>query len=293
MPKAIITVGCSASGKTTFAESLHGFVNICRDDIRSEVIGSPVQWRSYKFKRENEKRVTEIQKERIEQAIQNKQSIVISDTNLNYKTRNRLKALFNKTDYQVDEKIFDVPLEELWKRDTHRANGVGHSVIYKQYQQFLKYKGRRTYQPQPDLPHTVLVDLDGTVAEMKGIRGPFEWDLVDQDAPRHFILNTVDAYKAMGYQIVFLSGRDECSRELTEMWLEDQGFYKGDYGLFMRPKNNYEKDTVVKERIFWEDIVDHYNVIAVLDDRPVVVRNVWWEIGVPNILCVGNPWTEF
>lgn len=292
MPKVTLTVGISCSGKTSWAEAQEDCVNLNRDDIRSEIIGSRVQWRTYKFKRENEKRVTELQKSRALAAIKYGKDVIISDTNLNPKTRQMWESFFKKSDYEVVIKEFPVALEEAWKRDTHRENGVGHQVIYRQYQQWLKYKGRRTYKPCPDLPHAVLVDIDGTVADMSGVRGPFEWDKADQDKPRHFILDTVDAYLTMGYQIIFLSGRDACCRELTELWLADQGFEKGSYELFMRPEGSYEKDTVVKERIFWEDVVDDYNVIAVLDDRPVIVR-MWHEIGIPNVLCVANPFNEF
>ena len=52
------------------------------------------------------------------------------------------------------------------------------------------------------------------------------------------------------------------------------------------------KDTTVKEEIFWDSIADKYNVVAVIDDRPSVVR-MWYDIGIPNVVCVGNPWEEF
>jgi hypothetical protein len=74
------------------------------------------------------------------------------------------------------------------------------------------------------------------------------------------------------------------------MWLADMGL--DNYELFMRPEGSFEKDVVVKERLFWEDVADNYNVKVVVDDRPIVVR-LWHELGIQNVICVGNPWKEF
>lgn len=162
------------------------------------------------------------------------------------------------TEYIVSEKVFDLPLDELWKRDAHRANGVGHTVIYKQYQMFLEYKGRKAYSPDVTLPKAIIVDIDGTLADHKGIRSPFDWDSVDQDRTKHIIVDMLHGYQAQGYDIVIMSGRDSCCRELTEMWLSDQGIEN--YELFMRPENDRRKDTIVKEELFWENVAERYNV---------------------------------
>jgi hypothetical protein len=59
----------------------------------------------------------------------------------------------------------------------------------------------------------VLCDVDGTVALMgKGDparRGPFEWDRVGEDDPVGPIIALVDIFRTAGYEIVFVSGRDE------------------------------------------------------------------------------------
>jgi hypothetical protein len=114
--------------------------------------------------------------------------------------------------------------------------------------------------------------------------------IVDQDRPRNQIIELVQGYHDCGYKIIFMSGRDGSCRELTEMWLADMGL--DNYELFMRPEGSFEKDVVVKERLFWEDVADNYNVKVVVDDRPTVVR-LWHELGIQNVICVGNPWKEF
>lgn len=48
--KAIITVGISGSGKTTWAEQQEGFININRDDIRFDYFcGGVRDWKLYSF----------------------------------------------------------------------------------------------------------------------------------------------------------------------------------------------------------------------------------------------------
>ena len=37
----------------------------------------------------------------------------------------------------------------------------------------------------------IIVDVDGTLADMRGIRGPFEWDKVSQDKPHQDVIDLV------------------------------------------------------------------------------------------------------
>jgi hypothetical protein len=47
----------------------------------------------------------------------------------------------------------------------------------------------------------------------------------------------------------------------------------------MRPKNDYRKDSLIKEEIYVNNIKNKYNVIAVYDDRDQVVKK-WRELGI-------------
>lgn len=150
MPEAIVTVGISASGKTTWAESFTQYhevgdwVNINRDDIRFNTFCRGVRdWNLYKWKRSKENRVTEIYNQMIDEAYKEGLNIVCSDTNLNGKYRDRLISRLEDLGYDVRIKEFPVTLEEAWKRDARRNNGVGHEAIYKQWQRWLDYKGRK------------------------------------------------------------------------------------------------------------------------------------------------------
>lgn len=293
MLKAIITVGISAGGKTTFAESLveqQGWVDINRDWIRFNVVCPGTDWRTYKFKKDQENQVTEVQKQMVRDAFAKERNVIISDTNLSPKIRNMWEVFLTEIGYEVEVKAFHITLEEAWKRDTFRANGVGRDIIYSQYQKWHEFIGRRTYSPNQDNPKAVIFDVDGTLADMRGIRSPFEWDKVGQDIPKQLVIDMAKGYDALGYTILVVSGRDGCSYDDTHQWLKDKGvpfFY-----LFMRKEGDTRKDTIIKEEIFWQHIADNWNVVGVVDDRPCVVR-LWHELKVPNVICVGNPWVEF
>ncbi|MNF64840.1 hypothetical protein D3C84_465850 [compost metagenome] len=223
-------------------------------------------------------------------ALAKEQNVIISDTNLNPKVRNMWEGFLAELGYSVEIHTFPVALEETWKRDTYRANGVGRDVIYSQYEKWLDFTGRKTYSPNQDKPKTIIFDIDGTLACMEGVRGPFEWDKVGLDSPKQLIVDMAKGYEAQGYTILVVSGRDGSCYDLTHQWLKDNQV-PFTY-LFMRKEGDMRKDTIIKEEIFWNHIADHWNVQGVVDDRPSVVR-LWHELKIPNVVCVGNPWKEF
>ena len=143
-PKAVLTVGVSASGKTTWAtdfvsSSDDHWVNINRDDLRAMIYESmhPTQkfsWQNWRWAWEDD--VTAAQVEKINLAAEHKHNIIISDTNLNPKIRDRMIALLESVGYEVELKFFEVTLEEAIRRDAARPNSVGADVITKQFKQW-------------------------------------------------------------------------------------------------------------------------------------------------------------
>lgn len=290
--KLILTVGISASGKTTWAESQKNIVNINRDNIRFSVVQPGSDWSTYKFNKKNEKRVTELELNAATEVTKFGSDIIISNTNLNSKTREFWKDFAKHHNYEFEIKEFPITLEEAIKRDNLRQNGVGERVIRKQYQQWLEYISRKTYTPNEKLPKCIIVDIDGTIAEMNG-RGPFEWDKVDTDLPRQFVIDVVTGYADRhNCHIVFLSGRDGCCYAKTYDWIAKYFGHDISWTLNMRKTKDFRKDCIVKEEIFWNVVAPKYNVIGVFDDRPQVLQ-MWHELKLPNVICVGNPFNEF
>ena len=117
MRKLILTVGISASGKTTWVEkqkyehSGNNNLNINRDDIRFNIVQPGSDWATYKFSKKNEKRVTEIELMVAEKGVKFESNIIISNTNLNPKTREFWKKFAEKHDYEFEIKEFPITLE--------------------------------------------------------------------------------------------------------------------------------------------------------------------------------------
>lgn len=292
--RAIITVGVPASGKTTFANEMvqkFGFRDINRDFIRFNLVKPGSTWATYKFTKANEKAVDEIHGKMIMESWQNEENIIISDTNLNKGRRRALIGRLQDLGYDVEVKPFEISRKEAIKRDNLRANGVGQDVIYKMMQNWNEFSGRVTYTPNEELPKAVIFDVDGTIAQMNG-RGPFEWHRVGEDKPREMIIKMLHGYANLGFHIIICSGRsDECFKETAE-WLDKYvglGYWDK---LYMRKVGDYRKDDAIKEEIFWTHIADKYNIVACVDDRPVMIR-LWHEMKIPNVIAVADPYIEF
>ena len=300
--KAYITVGVSASGKSTWADELQKklagrVVRIERDMIRSQLIferkglrteGYPngsVLWEQYNWKWEAD--VSRIVDELIATAVAEQKSIIISDTNLNVLRLAGLKDRLIALGFEIQVQEFHVSWDEATKRDTARSNGVGTSVLARQFEQYYDmWEGG--YHPASGLPHAVIFDVDGTLAR-KGDRSPFDWDKVDVDTLIKPVANILRSMCECGFYIIITSGRDSVCREKTAQWLEDHNlpFHE----LYMRPEGDMRKDAIIKREIFDNHIRDRFHVESVFDDRPQVCR-MWRSLGL-NVLQIGNPYIEF
>ncbi|MFI5889047.1 AAA family ATPase [Actinoplanes sp. NPDC051513] len=287
MTRLLITRGLPASGKTTFARKLQPrVVRVNRDDLRRMLHGERLytQWA--------ESQVTHAQRATVEALLRAHADVIVDDTNLRNKTVRewaemaaRLGASFEVHDFT------DVPLEECIRRDAERAetDQVGEEAIRRMHARYLAGRNvplpvpyvsdisQTVYEPDPELPAALLVDIDGTVALM-GERSPYDWHRVGEDLPNLAVITAVRAMHDAGNAIVFCSGRDEVARSETEAWLDL--FVGVPYeALFMRPEGDGRKDAVVKREIFDREIRDTWRIVGVFDDRQQVVR-MWRALGL-------------
>lgn len=291
--KATLTVGISASGKSTWAReraNSHASCDINRDWIRFNIVVPDATWATYRFTKAREKEVTRIQEEMIMAAWGMGQDVTISDTNLSPKVRARLTKLLTDIGYTVELKEFPITFEEAYKRDNLRANGVGRDILYSQWLAWLAFKGRRVYAPDRNKQSAVIFDVDGTLADMNGERGPFEWSKVGGDIPRQLVIDMANAYYEQGHEIIVLSGRDSVCYDLTYEWL--RRFDVPFSALYMRAEGDQRKDSEIKEELFWTDDIQKYNIVACVDDRPQMIR-LWHELKIPTVVAVANPYIEF
>lgn len=306
--KAIITVGTSASGKSTFTETLdNSWLAIERDKIRQHILVNVKKlcntsdniWAYWNFKWEKE--VDVIVDNHLRRAFQDELNVIFSDTNLHVGRRMDLKLKLEELGYEIEIKVFglDLTFEELCKRDTYRKNSVGYATIGRQYEQFRQEFPKYQLKDVLDKSNVLICDIDGTCAIM-GDRSPYEWDKVKFDLHNNVVFSFLEGFCSntryvdeIQPKIIFMSGRDSICREDTIKWIDswmsnNAGF---EYELYMRAEGDMRKDTIVKEELFFEYVDGKYNVQGVLDDRNCVVH-LWMNMGLKVYHC-GNPYINF
>lgn len=273
--------GLPASGKTTRAKQMlaeFGTGNakrVNKDDLRAMLDAG--EWSGH-----NEKFLLGIRDHVVSKALEAGKHVLVDDTNLPPKHETRLRELAKEHGASFELVDFThVTTEECIERDLRRLASVGEKVIRGMYDQFLRPVVVAPAH-DPNLPDVIIVDIDGTVAHMNG-RGPFEWVRVQEDLPRMPVIRAVLTY---GMSWIFLSGRDECCRPQTEAWLEV--YFGSGRPLHMRPAGDMRKDAIVKRELYEAHVLGKYNVRAIFDDRPQMIR-MWQELGFTDrIFNVGD-----
>lgn len=221
-------------------------------------------------------------------------NVIVDDTNLSPKVQAHLKGLIFGLD--VDFKLVDftdVSVEDCIKRDLGRPGAVGQNVILKMYYKYLCAPSVKDIQGKRN---TIICDIDGTIAKAVN-RGPFEEDKVYEDEVRQSVLRTVRALSLdTGADITFLSGRQDSCRDRTILWLLEKAkmVVKRPDFLHMRAAGDRRPDYIVKTELYKKHIEGEYNVIAVFDDRPQVIRSCWEKLGLGDRLFrCGETMREF
>jgi predicted kinase len=276
----ILTVGISNCGKTTwvneFIKDNPNYLNLNRDDCRAGMHTVTNDIKDYKFSKTKELEVTEYATKTADLCVEKNYSLVISDTNLNPKTRNMWKSWANENDYEYCEKVFDVEPHICKDRNIKRNYSVPPYVIDNQYKQLRAYLGIKPYVRVIGKSTAVIFDMDGTLSDMVGIRKPYEWKECINDKPRKDIIDMLNMYSESNY-IIILSGRDSVCRPETEAWLAN---HRVTYDcLYMRDIGDNRSDPIIKEEIFNRSIAPYYDVMFVVDDRQRMV-NHWRNMGV-------------
>ncbi|MFJ5071280.1 hypothetical protein ACIQC7_33165 [Kitasatospora sp. NPDC088556] len=149
----------------------------------------------------------------------------------------------------------------------------------------------RTAMGTPRRPRAVIADIDGTVAKHvlpdgTLLRGHHDYSLVVRDLPNPPVIDTVNALRNAGHQIIFCSGRPERDdrgysvRAATRRWLgRHLGEWADDSLLLMRGQGDRRLDHAVKHELFNAHIRDAYDVLLALDDRDRVVA-LWRSLGI-------------
>ena len=152
--KAIITVGISASGKTTWAndkwsDEFPEWQLVSRDDIRMTILENQLGrdiapnelWNLWEFNAANEKEVTDMYWGSVWKAYEMGFNVILHDTNLSHKRNQEMvKTLFEIGFEHIEYKEFPVDLIEAVNRDRKRDKSVGARVIHQQYAKWNEYQ---------------------------------------------------------------------------------------------------------------------------------------------------------
>jgi predicted kinase len=290
MATLTITRGLPGSGKTTWAKEQPRLVRVNRDDMRRMLHGGRVD--DPELRGRAERHVTAAHHAAVEGLLRAGADVVCDDTNLRSRVVREFAELAARCGAHFAVRDFtDVPVEECIRRDALRTGDghVGEDVIRSMHQRYLA--GRTLplplpvidaetgalYEPPPDAPLAVLVDIDGTVALFNG-RSPYDMTRVAEDMPNAPVIAAVRAMHAAGHEVVFCSGRSDDCRAATEAWLAEHVGVPH-RALFMRATGDQRRDSIVKAEIFEKEIRSRYHIVGVFDDRRQVVR-MWRALGL-------------
>lgn len=272
MLKVIFCKGLPGSGKSTwskkFCEENQTYIRVCRDDIRT--------MRGKYWIPNQEGFISRVELETIANALQFGYNVVVDATNFSQKWVDEIKRVANdetNNECVFEEKFFDISLDECIARDAKRANPVGKKVIKDFYNKYLK--------PEPIkqdilLPTAIICDLDGTLAIGTGRNMYDDMKCYSDDVNK----NVLEYLKGKQYIcfIIFISGREDKSREETLRWLNDKCGFVNPL-LYMRKTGDNRNDAIIKREIFEANIRPKFFVKLVLDDRDRVVA-MWRELGL-------------
>ena len=295
--KLTITVGIPASGKSNWAKEqskINGTVVIERDTIRAIHHSPNFDLNLYKITKAKERDVTSRQHQFVTEQLLGGNDVIVSDTNLRAGTRTQWEKTASILGAEFFVKVFPTPLATCIKRNLKRNHSVPESVLIRMETKMRRYLGKYVQgdKDESDLQECVIFDIDGTLADMKGVRHPFEWEKVGLDNP---ITSVVNYYKMLASTtntpIFIFSGRDGVCREQTLEWLYQQGINIHPDDVVLREAGDTRPDTVVKEEMFDMKIKNRYYVSHVVDDRKAVCQ-MYESMGI-KVFNVGGFCADF
>lgn len=140
---------------------------------------------------------------------------------------------------------------------------------------------------------SVIVDLDGTLADMKHrlhfIKDkPKNWKAfetgISQDTVIESMRTLIQTLK-QSHEILIVTGRSHRSFDATLQWLEDNDIPFS--RIFMRDDNDYRADFLVKKDLLDKIREDGYDVLLAIDDRDRCVA-MYRENGLVCLQCANG-----
>ena len=257
--KLVICIGIPASGKSTWSiekiKKDSSYARVCRDDFRFMLKDSPI------CEPKIENLISDLVDESILTLLNKNLNVIVDATNVKASYINHFIKLV-ETVADVEFMVFDISMKKAMERMEGRDRKVDIKVVqamfdnYKILMDSFDFTTRRkkarifpdyTKNWDPKLPNAVVFDVDGTCAHIQGKRSPFDWKNVHRDDIDKIVTRQIKLHRDAGDKILIVSGRDGSCRQETIDWFNLHGLEFDE--LFMRPANDFRKDSIIKEEI--------------------------------------------
>jgi len=272
MPELIILVGPCGSGKSTLANKYQNGAYVVNQDRQGkdcfDIIFRPL--------------------------VTSKANIIIDRMNFSKEQRNRYLEPAKKAGYKTKIIVLHENHETCFKRMQTRKD---HPTIKddKTASKVLNFFFSKYERPTPDeadeiefrypegeKPYAIICDLDGTLCNIdhrlhfvhppEGVKK--DWRSFSGSLRTDDLNSWCDLILSLtreeGYPTILCSGRTDNYKELTKDWLKK---YDVEYDhLFMRNRQDFRADFIVKEIILDFEILTRYRPYFFIDDRQQVVQ---------------------
>lgn len=293
MSELHITRGLPGSGKTTLAEAWVLEAPLTRRRVNRDSFRHMMYFGQSIHDNNTEALITKFTTGTVRQLLRQGLDVIVDDTNLRQRVAREWATLAKVCGAElVVHDLTGVPLHECLSRNANRPGPVPEHVIRGMHDRHLgqgplphpeadvaKVVDSQwlPWEPTEGLPPVILVDIDGTVAKC-GDRDIYDGSRAHLDTPHSDVIEAVCAFAdAALTDVVFMTGRSQDHRDVTERWLAKHfGYYTA---LHMRPSGDKRRDDVVKHELFNTHIRHRHNPVAVFDDRNQVV-DMWRAIGL-------------
>ncbi|MDE1868079.1 MAG: hypothetical protein KGI08_10285 [Thaumarchaeota archaeon] len=112
-------------------------------------------------------------------------------------------------------------------------------------------------------PKAIIVDLDGTLANLRG-RNPYDGTEIDKDLVNNLLAKVLEWFLDRDVKLIIATGRIETYRLETEKWLHD---HEINYDvLLMRPADDIRSAVELKEDWLLHKMLPLYEIVLAFDD---------------------------